>query len=353
MAITWGAYNGHLRFGIDLTTSTPSPSSTSVTVTVKLYIQCEDDFNFDDTQTWTMTGTGGSSDSFHNDLANGGSQLLYNHGVSAAIDYDGTGSMTYAAKLSGAFNGANPTHSRSITLPKRPPSAPAAPAAPAVGAVTATTATVSWTAPANNGSALNANAGQVSRNSSFTDVIQTWNVASWQTSHALTGLPKGSVLYVRVQAHNAVGWSSWSGSRTFTTATTTASAPGPVGFSNIGPTSANVAWTAPADTGGAAVTAYELQRATDAGFTANVATAAYPSSPGTLTGLLPGTTYYVRSRALNSAGPGAWSTTTTVTTLSGVWVGDGTTWRHAIVWVGDGTRWVLALVKVGAGTVWK
>lgn len=353
MAIVWGGYNGHLRFGIDLTTSTPSASSTSVTVSVKLYIQCEDDFNFDDTQTWTLSGNGGSSGSFHNDLANGGSQLLYSHSVSAAIDYDGTGTMTYSATLSGAFNGASPTASRTITLPKRPASAPSTPAAPSVGAITATTATVSWSAPATNGSTLNGNAGQISRNSGFTDVISSWSVASWQTSHALTGLPKGAVMYARIQARNGVGWSAWSGSRTFTTLTTPASAPGPVEFTNVGPTSANVAWTAPSDTGGAAITAYELQRATDAGFTANTATTTFLSSPGTLAGLLPGTTYYVRSRAVNSAGPGAWSTPATVTTLSAVRIGDGTVWRPAIVWVGDGTRWIQTLVRVGDGTVWK
>ncbi|WIM95763.1 fibronectin type III domain-containing protein [Actinoplanes oblitus] len=352
MAITWGSYDGHLRLGIDLTTSTPSTSSTSVTVTCKLYIQCSDDFDFDDDQTWTLSGNGGGSGSFHNSLANGASKLLETVTVSAAVDYDGTGTMTYSARLSGAFNGASPTHSRTITLPKRPPSVPAAPSVPTAGSITATSVNLTWSAGATNGAALDRNAGQVSRNSGFTDVIASWDVEGW-AGRTVTGLPKGTVLYARVRAHNRVGWSSWSGTRTFTTAITTPSGPGLPGISDVGPTSANVTWNAPSDTGGAAITNYEIQRATDAGFTTNVASVTDPSSPGALTGLLPGTIYYVRTRAINAAGSGAWSTTATFTTLSGVKVGDGTTWRDAIVWVGNGSSWVLALVKVGNGTAWK
>ncbi|GIF02235.1 fibronectin type III domain-containing protein [Paractinoplanes rishiriensis] len=351
MAITWGSYNGHLRFGIDLYTSTPSASSTTVTLTVKLYIQVDDTWNFDDEQTWRLSGTNGGSGSFHNNLDNNNSRQLYSKSFAAGIDYDGGPTYTYTASLSGAYNGADPTHSRSITLPRRPASAPSTPGAPSVGSITATTATAAWSAPASNGAALNGAGGQVSRNSGFTDVIQSWS-SGWATSRALTGLPKGTVLYVRVRAGNSVGWSSWSGSRTFTTLTTAPSAPGTPAISAIGPTSATVAWSTPADPGGTAITGYQIQRATTADF-ADSTTVTDAGSPVTLTGLLPGTTYYVRVRAVNAAGLGAWSPAADVTTLSGVKVGDGTGWGDAIVWVGDGTRWVLAQIKTGTGTTWR
>lgn len=352
MAITFGSYNGHLRFGIDLYTSTPSTSSTSVTVTVKLYIQVDDTWSFDDTQTWTLTGTNGGSDSFHNTLDNNASKLLYSTSFAAAIDYDGTGSLSYSAKLSGAYNGANPTHSRSITLPKRPPSVPSAPPAPTVNAITATSASFTWGTPATNGSALTGNAGQVSTSSAFTSILQSWSEPGWN-GQSVTGLPKGTTLYVRVRAQNGVGWSAWSPARQFTTATTPPSAPGQPGVSIVGPTSANVSFTAPADAGGATITSYEIQRATDAAFTTSLASVTLPAPTGSLTGLLPGTTYYLRTRGVNTAGPGSWSTSTTVTTLSGVKVGDGSRWRDAIVWVGNGSSWVLAQVKTGNGTDWK
>jgi hypothetical protein len=352
MAITWGSYNGHLRFGIDLTASTPSASSTTVTLAVRLYIQVGATWNFDDDQTWKLSGTNGSSGTFHNGLDNNASLLLYSKGFAAGIDYDGGPTYTYAASLSGAYNDASPTYSRSLALPARPASAPTAPAAPTVSGVDATSATVAWSAPASNGAALSAHAGQVSRNSAFTDVIQSWSVASWQASRALSGLPKGTVLYVRVQAHNSVGWSSWSASRTFTTTTTVASEPGTPGISAVGPTSATIGWSEPSDTGGAAITGYEIQRATSADFTGGTSVTS-SASPSSLTGLLPGTTYYVRIRAINAAGSGNWSATAAFTTLSGVKVGDGSTWRDAIVWVGNGSGWVLAQVKTGDGTTWR
>jgi hypothetical protein len=348
MAITWGSYDGHLRFGIDLTTSTPSASSTTVTVTVKLYLQVDDTWSFDDDQTWKLSGSNGSSDTFHNSLDNNASKLLYSKSFSAGIDYDGGPTYTYSASLSGAYNGADPTHSRSITLPKRPASAPSTPGAPTVSAITATTATATWPTPASNGASLNGAGGQVSRNSGFTDVISSWSTG-WANSRALSSLPKGTVLYVRVRAGNGEGWSSWSASRTFTTLTTPASAPDTPAVSAIGPTSATVAWDAPADTGGAAITGYQIQRATIADFTDST-TISDTSSPSPLTGLLPGTLYYVRVRATNTAGSGAWSATAAFTTLSGVKVGTGTAWRDAIVWVGNGSRWVLAQIKTGNGT---
>ncbi|MFG1602840.1 fibronectin type III domain-containing protein [Actinoplanes sp. NPDC049265] len=352
MAITWGSYDGHLRLGIDLTTTTPAASSTSVTVTVKLYVQCGDNFNFDDDQSWSLSGTGGDSGSFHNSLDENQSKLLYSHSFSAAIGYSGGPTYSYSARLSGAFNGDAPTHSRSITLPRRPPSEPSTPGAPTVSAITATTATPAWSAPAANGASLNGAGGQVSRNSGFTNVIQSWSTG-WATSRTLTSLPKGTVLYVRVRAQNSEGWSSWSASRTFTTLTTAPSAPGIPAVSNVGTTSAAVAWSAPSDTGGASITSYQIQSATDAAFSGAVATLSDSASPIALADLLPGTTYFVRVRAINAAGTGAWSAVATFTTLSGVKVGDGTAWIDAIVWVGDGTKWVLTQLKTGTGTDWR
>lgn len=351
MAITWGSYNGHLRFGIDATTTTPTTASTSVTVTVKLYIQVDDTWNFDDTQTWKLTGTGGSSGSFSNTLDNNASKLLYSNSFSAAVDYDGTGSLTWSASLSGAYNGADPTHSRTITLPKRPPNVPAAPPAPTVGSITATSAAFTWGTPATNGSALTGNAGQVSTSSAFSTILQSWSESGW-SGQTVTGLPKGTTLYVRVRALNSVGWSAWSAGRVFTTLITAAGAPTLGTLSNIGPQSATLAWTAPSDNGGTSITGYEIQHATDPGFTAAVTTSK-TASPITLTGLLPGTAYYVRVRAITSYGSGAWSSTGTFKTISALFIGTGTSWVAGLVHVGNGTSWVPATVRVGNGTEWK
>jgi hypothetical protein len=67
-------------------------------------------------------------------------------------------------------------------------------------------------------------------------------------------------------------------------------------------------------TGGAAVDQWQLQRATDAGFTANVVTI---TSNGTsdITGLTKGTRYYWRARGHNAVGWGGWSGTGNAITL--------------------------------------
>jgi hypothetical protein len=67
--------------------------------------------------------------------------------------------------------------------------------------------------------------------------------------------------------------------------------------------------------GGSPVTSWQLQYATDAAFTANVVTITSNSGTDYLTGLTPGTTYWLRARGTNAAGTGAWATPVSQATL--------------------------------------
>ena len=77
-------------------------------------------------------------------------------------------------------------------------------------------------------------------------------------------------------------------------------------------TSATVSFTAPVNTGGAAITSYVISSTTD------TVTASASTSPVTITGLSPGTAYAFRVNAINSVGRSETATATQVYTKLGV-----------------------------------
>ena len=98
-----------------------------------------------------------------------------------------------------------------------------------------------------------------------------------------------------------------------------------------GDASLTVAWAVPINTGSSAITAYDLRYIetgaadkSDANWTVveDVWAAGSGSLQYTLTGLTGGTQYDVQVRAVNAAGPGAWSATVTGTPASAVTGGD-------------------------------
>lgn len=93
------------------------------------------------------------------------------------------------------------------------------------------------------------------------------------------------------------------------------SAPGQPSVSGITSGKANIAWSAPTSNNGAAVTGYQIQFAYDSGFTAGVSTGSTSTASYTLTTTQANTTFWVRVRAQNSAGYGAWSASRSFTTL--------------------------------------
>jgi hypothetical protein len=93
--------------------------------------------------------------------------------------------------------------------------------------------------------------------------------------------------------------------------------------------SAVVTWDPPANNG-SPITSYDVGYATtDVDPTTIVAA----TSPKTVTGLVPSTTYYIRVRATNVVGSSAWSTATVITTLAAANVRVSGVWVNAIPWV--------------------
>ena len=151
-----------------------------------------------------------------------------------------------------------------------------------------------------------------------------WSVLDdvW-TSGALTDTLtalEGDLTYViQVRAVNDAGSGPWSKDESGKPETMAPTAPA-ISAVSAGDRTLSVVWIAPMDTGGAAVTSYDLRRietsadeTVDANWT--VVDRVWRSGPlrYAATGLTNGTEYDLQVRAVNSAGDGAWSATVTGT----------------------------------------
>lgn len=325
---SWGAYNGHLRVGMDWSISPASPthSDTSVTVTVT-YRVGTDGWNFSgDSSTLHETMTGWSADvGFTNNLSSG-SMKVNSHSRSYSISSN-SGSITASASLSGAYNGAHPSHSVTINLPDRPPAPVTTPSSGfsvrvyngVNGGVSSTGVDLTWDPPTDDGGApVDEYQLQIDTSSSFSSPVLNMvggdannRYVSWE------GLSPNTHYYARVRAHNSAGWGTWSGSTwcQFTTLSGTPSTPRNLAYTKRTQTSITLGWSASDSNGGGTVT-YTLQYDTDSAFSAPVTGYSGTSASATVSGLTPGVTYYFRVMATNTNGSSGWSGTVTEATRS-------------------------------------
>ena len=177
---------------------------------------------------------------------------------------------------------------------------------------------LSWTAPTNTGgAAITGYQIEVSPNgtSNWSDLEA--NTTATATTYAHTGLSAGETRHYRVRAINSVG--PGQPSTTDDATTGAATAPGPptqLSATADGQTIINLSWTAPTNTGGAAITGYQIEvspNGTDT-WTNLVANTTATATTYAHTGLSAGETRHYRVRAINSVGPGAVSATTSATT---------------------------------------
>ncbi len=132
------------------------------------------------------------------------------------------------------------------------------------------------------------------------------------TSHTITELTNGTEYEVQVRAVNAQGNSEWSGSAT-ETPDITPNAPA-VPTLTVGNTQLTATWSAPTDTGGSAITRYELQyRKGSSGAWTLISSGIGTRTNHTITGLTNGDSYEVQVRAVNAQGTSPWSSSASAT----------------------------------------
>jgi len=164
---------------------------------------------------------------------------------------------------------------------------------------------MSWTAPADNGGS--AITGYTVQYATSAGGPWTTHSTSLTTSRTITGLTNGTEYFVRVSANNAAGSSAYTTPANATPITVPTAV---TGFTAAaGDTEIDVTWTSPADDGGAAITGYTLQYATNASGPWTSHTSGL-STTRTITGLSNTVEYFLRVRANNAAGTSTWVTLT-------------------------------------------
>ena len=169
---------------------------------------------------------------------------------------------------------------------------------------------LSWTAPADNGgSALTGYSVQYSSNSGVT--FTGWTHNGTGTSDTITGLTNGQSYQVRVAAINSQGTGSYvTGTTTPVAAVTVPDAPTGLTLTPSD-TQIAVAWTAPADNGGSAITGYDLDYKLSSSSNWSNTTHSGTGRTFTITSITNGLSYQVRVAAINNQGTGGYVTGTT------------------------------------------
>ncbi|MXW17846.1 MAG: hypothetical protein F4Z83_09920, partial [Gemmatimonadetes bacterium] len=207
----------------------------------------------------------------------------------------------------GAYS--NVDHATTAAAPTDPPDPPTGLTATAVSS---SRINLAWNPPVDDGgSPITGYRLEWSQNGTSGWTLLNPDTTSTATTYSDTGLDPVTTRHYRVLAININGRSGWSAVHS---ATTPADVPGmPIGLAAAaqGQTQINLSWTAPTETGGAAITGYDIETSSQ-GTTRIVQTGTATTYPHT--GLTAGSTWRYRVRAKNSEGNGPWSSPVTATT---------------------------------------
>ena len=263
-----------------------------------------------DTLTYTLEGTDAASF----DIVSGSGQIQTRTGVT--YNHEAKSTYTVVVKADDG-NGGTDTVTVTITVTDvdEPPGQPAAPSVTATAGST-TSLDVTWTAPTNTGPAIASYDLQYRAGTSGNFTNGPQNVTG--TSAAIGSLAADTSYEVQVRATNAEGDGDWSVAGTGrTTATSAPGAPTGLTATASGATQIDLSWSAPASTGGSAITGYNIEVSPNgtSGWTDQVANTNSTATTYAHTGLASGDTRHYRVSAINANGAGTASNVDSATTL--------------------------------------
>ena len=263
-----------------------------------------------DTLTYTLEGTDAASF----DIVSGSGQIRTRTGVT--YNHEAKSTHTVVVKADDG-NGGTDTVTVTITVTDvdEPPGQPAAPSVSATAGST-TSLDVTWTAPTNTGPAIASYDLQYRAGTSGNFTNGPQNVTG--TSAAIGSLAADTSYEVQVRATNAEGDGDWSVAGTGrTTATSAPGAPTGLTATASGTTQIDLSWSAPASTGGSAITGYNIEVSPNgtSSWTNLVANTNSTATTYAHTGLASGDTRHYRVSAINANGAGTASNVDSATTV--------------------------------------
>jgi hypothetical protein len=348
---TWGGQVGSnlQNIGLQFIHEDPAVGTTHIACALVIYTAAA--YSTSDDQIMYASGTGLGAPAWGYRMSQGQHAIARIEFGSQDLRVVGGQTWSWSASVGGHYGGVTPAHSLSYTLPtyRAATTVPGQPST-AVDTIYETSARAVVGAPASNGGlGIDRYRVRIQKNAGGAIVYDQ------ETSGTVTvsGLTHATDYVFFAGAHNANGWGPWSAARGFKTLTRIPFAP--TGLAATGATNDSVTlrFTPPADNGGEAITRYAAQVSRNAAFTDLAAEVSSIGSGQAITGLDPGTDFWVRVRAWNAKGAGAWSNVATFKTLAAVFVKHEGAWRNARPFVKVNGVWSPARAWKKDGGAWR